>query len=299
MQRPVGVAGLSAALSGGRGFQMHNFRIDVFKGAAWAGHPASIAELHPPTIAKAEETFLKAMLETPWRQGHRSPAEWALSILLHIAILSAVILAPLLYTQVIDLRAFQTMLLVAPRPPAAAPPPRTVTQRAIKPVIQMLEPKALMAPAAIPAKIQVVRDEVAPPDPGVDGVIGGVPGGASGGVLGGIVGGTGTKLTPPPPAVKAGTILRVGGDIKAPRELYKPAPVYPPIAQIAHTQGVVTIDALINERGDVVQARAIDGPALLIPAALEAVLKWKYEPTYLDGVPVSIRMHVEVKFTLR
>ncbi|HEV3481850.1 MAG TPA: energy transducer TonB [Candidatus Acidoferrales bacterium] len=278
---------------------MHNFGIDVFKGAAWAGHPASIAELHPPTIAKAEETFLKGMLETPWRQGHRSPAEWALSILLHIAIVSAVVLAPLFYTQVIDLRAFQTMLLVAPRPPAAAPPPATVTQRAMKPAIHMFEPKALMAPATIPAKIRIVRDEAAPPDPGVDGVIGGVPGGASGGVLGGIIGGTPAKLAPPPPAAKTGRILRVGGDIKAPRELYKPAPVYPTIAQIAHTQGVVIIEALINEHGDVVQAQAIDGPGLLIPAALAAVLKWKYEPTYLDGEPVSIRMHVEVKFTLR
>lgn len=279
---------------------MRNFGIDVFKGAAWAGHSASIVELHPPTIVKAEETFLKGMLETPWRQGHRSPAEWALSILLHIAIVSAVILAPLFYTQVIDLRAFQTMLLVAPRPPAAAPPPATATQRAIKPAIHMLEPKALMAPAMIPAKIRIVRDEAAPPDPGMGGVIGGVPGGASGGVLGGIIGGTpGAQLAPPRPAVKAGRILRVGGDIKAPRELYKPAPAYPTIAQIAHIQGVVIIEALINEHGDVVQAQAIDGPGLLIPAALAAVLKWKYEPTYLDGEPVSIRMHVEVKFTLR
>jgi len=276
---------------------MHNVGIDVFKGAAWAGHPASMAELHPPTLAKAEETFLKGMLDTPWRQGHRSPAEWALSILLHIAIVSAVVLAPLFYTQVIDLRAFQTMLLVAPRPPAAAPP-ATVTQKAVKPALHMLEPKALMAPAMIPAKVQMVRDEAAPPDPGLDGVIGGVAGGVSGGVLGGIIGNA-AKPAPPAPSVKAGTILRVGGDIKAPRELYKPAPVYPTIAQIAHTQGVVTIDALINEHGDVVQAQAIDGPGLLIPAALAAVMKWKYEPTYLDGVAVSIKMHVEVKFTLR
>ncbi len=279
---------------------MHNFGIDVFKGVAWAGHPASIAELHPPTTAKAEETFLKGMLETPWRQGHRSPAEWAVSILLHISIVSAVILAPLFYTQVIDLRAFQTMLLVAPRPPAAAPPPATVAQRAIKPAIHVLEPKALTAPAMIPAKIRIVRDEAAPPDPGVDGVIGGVPGGVSGGVLGGIIGGAPvTQPVPPRPAVKAGRILRVGGVVQAPRELYKPPPVYSQIAQLARVQGVVTIEALIDEHGDVVQAQAIDGPGLLIPAALAAVMKWKYEPTYLDGVAVSIKMDVEVKFTLR
>lgn len=277
---------------------MFHSGVDLFKGAVWAGHPASAAELRYPTIAKAEETFLKGMLETPWKQGRRSPAEWALSILVHVILVSAVVLAPLLFTQVIDLRDFRVMFLVAPRPPAAAPPPAMAAQKVVKPVAHLL-PKTLMAPTMIPAKVKVVRDEVAPPELAVDGVIGGVPGGESGGVLGGIIGGIagGAKL-PPPPAKKE-RIVRVGGDIKAPRELYKPGPVYPPIALSAQIQGVVEIDALIDEHGDVVHAQAIGGPPLLIPSALAAVLKWKYEPTRLDGEPVSIRMHVLVKFSLR
>jgi protein TonB len=254
--------------------------------------------LHVPTIAKAEETFLKGMLETPWKQGRRSPADWALSILVHAIIVSAVVLVPLFFTQVIDLRGFQVMFLVAPRPPAAAPPPAMTAQKVAKPAVHLLQSKTLMAPTIIPAKVQIARDEVAPPDPGV---VGGVLGGDSGGALGGIIGGIagGARPAPPPPSGKTERVVRVGGVVKAPRELYKPEPVYPPIARTAHVQGVVTIDALIDEHGDVVQARAIDGPALLIPSALAAVLKWKYEPTYLDGDPVSIKMHVEVRFTLR
>jgi periplasmic protein TonB len=276
---------------------MFNTGVDLFKGAVWAGHPASAAELHPLTIAKAEETFLKGMLETPWKQGRRSPAEWAVSILVHVIIVSAVLLAPLVFTQVIDLRSFQVMFLVAPRPPAAPPPPMAA-QRVAKAIVHLL-PKTLMAPTMIPAKVQIVRDEVAPPDLGMDGVVGGVAGGDSGGVLGGIIGGIAAGAKPPPPPAKTGRIVRVGGIIKAPRELYRPDPVYSPIARTAHVQGVVNIEALIDEHGDVVRAQAIDGPGLLIPNALAAVLKWKYEPTYLDGEPVSIKMHVEVRFSLR
>jgi len=165
---------------------------------------------------------------------------------------------------------------------------------------RILETKALTAPTMVPRTVQVVHDEMEAPDLGV-GVIGGVPGGDSGGALGGIIGGigSGAKPAPPPPSAKVPRIVRVGGLVKAPRELYKPEPVYSPIARTAHVEGVVTIDALIDEHGDVVQAHAIDGPALLIPSALAAVVKWKYEPTYLDGDPVSIRMHVEVSFRLR
>jgi len=274
--------------------------IDLFKGAVWEGPAGSAAILPPQSMAKAQETFLKGMLETPWKQGRRSPAEWAVSILLHVVIVSAVVVTPLFFTQVIDLRGFQAMFLVAPRPPAAPPAPAMAAQKAPRPVARILETKALTAPTMVPRTVQVVHDEMEAPDLGV-GVIGGVPGGDSGGALGGIIGGigSGAKPAPPPPSAKVPRIVRVGGLVKAPRELYKPEPVYSPIARTAHVEGVVTIDALIDEHGDVVQAHAIDGPALLIPSALAAVVKWKYEPTYLDGDPVSIRMHVEVSFRLR
>jgi hypothetical protein len=42
----------------------------------------------------------------------------------------------------------------------------------------------------------------------------------------------------------------------------------------------------------------VSGPPLLLAPALQAVLKWRYEPTYLDGIPVSIQMEVEVGFRL-
>jgi protein TonB len=47
-----------------------------------------------------------------------------------------------------------------------------------------------------------------------------------------------------------------------------------------------------------VQARAVSGHPLLIAAALQAVLQWKYEPTTLSGTPVSVQMEVTVHFNL-
>jgi protein TonB len=43
---------------------------------------------------------------------------------------------------------------------------------------------------------------------------------------------------------------------------------------------------------------AISGHPLLIPAALEAVRKWKYEPTYLNDEAIPVQLIVTVTFQL-
>jgi protein TonB len=60
----------------------------------------------------------------------------------------------------------------------------------------------------------------------------------------------------------------------------------------------VVVNAVIDERGNVVGARALSGHPLLIPAALKAVLQWKYVPTLLNGAPVAVEMEVTVHFKL-
>jgi len=132
------------------------------------------------------------------------------------------------------------------------------------------------------------------------GVPGGVPGG-TGNLLGGIVGGTAvpTEVVAAPAAVpekKEKEILRVGGDVKPPRKVYSPAPNYPALARAAHISGVVLIDAVIDEQGNIVNARVIQGQSLLVPEALRTVMQWKYEPTYLNGVPYPIQLTITVHF---
>jgi len=257
----------------------------------------SVQALRPVAAGEAQETFLRGLLDLPTEHKERHPFDWVISLAIHIVIVAAVVIAPLAFTQVLDLRNFQLTYLTMPKPPAAAPPPAPAVAQAVRHLVQ-LKQNALVAPVSIPRNIAVIKDEAAPAiDTG--GVIGGVPGGESGGVLGGIIGGTGTAPVPPPPVAPATKkIYRVGGEVKEPRPVSIVQPDYPPIARTAHAQGVVVIDAVINEDGDIVQAHVVSGPGLLVAAALRAVARWKYEPTILDGTPVPIEMQVQVHFSM-
>jgi protein TonB len=93
--------------------------------------------------------------------------------------------------------------------------------------------------------------------------------------------------------------VRIGGDVKEPKKLVDVRPTYPPLAMQAKVQGVVIIEATIGKDGSVKEARLLRPVALLGDAALEAVRKWKYTPTLLNGYPVEVLMTVTVNFTLK
>lgn len=256
--------------------------------------PASPKPVPRVTAEEAQNTILHGLLDTPLARDDRNPLDLVISLAIHVAMIAAVILVPLAFTQVIDLNNLRATYLTMPRPPAApAPRPPALPE---KRAYHAIQPSALTMPTVIPQKVIQFKDEAAPDVAGI-GVEGGVPGGETGGVLGGILGGV-SNVPAPLPAAPKKTIHRVGGDIKPPRELVRVAPTYSPIARTARVEGTVEIEAIIDEHGDVVQAHAVSGPGLLIASALEAVLKWKYEPTYLDGTPVAIEMKVQVNFHL-
>ena len=100
--------------------------------------------------------------------------------------------------------------------------------------------------------------------------------------------------TPPQPPPVA-----VAGQLEPARLLSSPVPSYPPIARSQSTQGVVVINAEVNEQGRVIDMKFISGPALLRSAAMDAVRNWRYEPARLDGQPISTRVQVSVKFSLQ
>jgi protein TonB len=191
-----------------------------------------------------------------------------------------------------------------PPPPAAASQPRP----AQRPPTHAYVPGKLTAPSFIPKRALTTSSGASVPpvlSAGVaGGAPGGIPGGQVGGVLGGVLGGSlgNAPPPPPPPPVAAAAAPKkpvlVGGDVKEPKLLYGPAPLYPPLAKLSHVSGEVFIDAIINEHGNVTGMRALSGPPLLIPAALAAVAKWKYEPTVLNGVPTPVELKVEVDFNI-
>jgi TonB family protein len=75
-------------------------------------------------------------------------------------------------------------------------------------------------------------------------------------------------------------------------------PAYPPLAKQAGVQGVVLFSAVIGTDGSVQNLKLIGGHPLLVPAAMEAVKKWVYEPTRVNGKPVAIEAQIDVKFAL-
>jgi periplasmic protein TonB len=92
--------------------------------------------------------------------------------------------------------------------------------------------------------------------------------------------------------------VRVGGQIRPPAKIRNVPPVYPQIAQSARVQGVVIIEATIDRTGKVTQTRVLRSIPLLDQAALDAVRKWEYEPTLVNGVAVPVIVTITVRFTL-
>jgi periplasmic protein TonB len=101
-----------------------------------------------------------------------------------------------------------------------------------------------------------------------------------------------------PPTSVPPSVVHVGGVIREPRKIVNVQPVYPEIARISKIQGLVIIEATIDERGSVLDARVLRSVALLDAAALTAVRQWRYTPTLLNGVPVRVLMTVTIQFSL-
>ncbi|HEY6444714.1 MAG TPA: TonB family protein [Candidatus Acidoferrales bacterium] len=222
-----------------------------------------------------------ARTHKPWSIG--------LSVIIQAAILGAMLLIPLIYTQVLP-KGMLTTFLVAPPPPPPPPPPQQAVVKQVKPV-KVIAVNKMAAPTVIPKKIEIAKDE---PPPAVNpSDTAGVAGG-TGDVLGGV--GTGAAPAPPPPA--APKRISVGGNVQAAALVNKVEPQYPPIAKTAHVSGTVVLHAIIAKDGSVEKLQFVSGPALLMASAMSAVKEWRYRPTMLNGQPVEVDTTVQVVFSL-
>jgi protein TonB len=208
------------------------------------------------------------------------------SIVAHSLIIAAAIIVPVVATDGLILPRQLAIIVYPTEPPLppSPPPPRGDT-RAQPPVITSAVP--LVAPPAIIQEIPIQL--TTGPIPGIESV-GLVPGG---------------DYSAPPPAPAAAPVpdrapLRAGGDVKRPLKVRDAAPAYPPLARAAHVEGVVIIEATIGPDGQVQDARILRSANPLLNAeALDAVRRWEYTPTLLNGIPVAIVMTVTVDFRLR
>jgi protein TonB len=216
-------------------------------------------------------------------------ATFSLSMLVHGALLSAVLVGPLLLSDSLPAPVSRLQVFFAP-PLAVPPPPPPAAPRAPSASPRRLAsaPRpVLAAPVEIPER--VLPGEIL--DPGAaDGVPGGVEGGVPGGVVGAVV--AGLPEAPPPQPV------RVGGQIREPAKLRHVDPAYPDVAVRAGVQGIVILECSLDPQGRVVDVRVLRGLPLLTEPAIAAVKQWAYTPTLLDGVPVPVILPVTVRFAL-
>jgi len=92
--------------------------------------------------------------------------------------------------------------------------------------------------------------------------------------------------------------IRVGGNVQQANLIQKVQPRYPVQAKQDHVQGKVQFTVLIGKDGHVQNVDLVSGEPVLADAAKEAVEKWVYKPTLLNGQPVEVVTQVDVNFTL-
>lgn len=78
-----------------------------------------------------------------------------------------------------------------------------------------------------------------------------------------------------------------------------PRPTYPEIARAAQAQGDVVVDVTVDEQGNVAHANALGGHPLLQSAAVNAARQAKFRPTFLQGVPVTVKGQLLYNFVIQ
>src|SRR5260370_41893779 len=108
-------------------------------------------------------------------------------IFLEIIAMGIMVLFPLIFTEAVQ-KQMKMSFVVAPPPPPPPTPPAAAPVKIVKQIQTDIVNGALRTPTKIPQKIQMIKEEEAPPAMASSGVVGGVPGGIPGGSMGGVMG---------------------------------------------------------------------------------------------------------------
>ncbi len=93
--------------------------------------------------------------------------------------------------------------------------------------------------------------------------------------------------------------VKVDADTQQRKLVHSVRPVYPDVARQAGIEGTVRLKAIIARDGSVQALKVISGEPALANAAVEAVRKWRYRPTVMEGKPVAVVTTVTVEFQLK
>ena len=226
------------------------------------------------------------------------------SFIINILVILVMLVIPLAFTEQLPTAQLLTFL-VAPAPPPPPPPPAAAeVQRVVRQIqTDVLNNGELRTPTKIPQKIQMIREDVAPPPmAATGGVVGGVPGGIPGGQMGGVIGSvisSTSSLSAVPKFVPATPQrIRISAGVTKGMCIHREEPVYPTLAKAARVQGEVVLSAVIDSKGLIQNLQLVSGHPMLVPAAIAAVTKRRYKPFLLNGQPVEVETTITVIFTL-
>jgi protein TonB len=214
---------------------------------------------------------------------------WPVSLAAHGVTLGALLVVPILSAPALPVvPSTLTVFMTAPDRPQPPPPRRVVDVSKVPDSLKAATVAPTDAPYGVVPEtgLEMAAPELTSgaPDPGV------VPG-VEPGLLAAL-----ERVDPPAPPDAP---VRPGVQIDEPRKIVDAPLSYPPAALAARVEGVVIIEATIGLAGDVEDARVLRSAPLLDQAALDAVRRWKYTPTRLNGVPVRVILTVTVRFKLR
>ena len=94
----------------------------------------------------------------------------------------------------------------------------------------------------------------------------------------------------------AASLVNVGSLLDYATE--KVAPVYPSAAKTMRAAGVVKVEVVVDENGEIEAVKSAAGHSLLAAAARDAIRKWKFRPVIRDGHAVRAEGYVNFNFTL-
>ncbi|MDQ1388002.1 MAG: periplasmic protein TonB [Acidobacteriaceae bacterium] len=241
--------------------------------------------------------FEDSLLESGGRLKTRRGRTTTFAIILEIALIGVMVLLPLIFTEALPKQQLMTFL-VAPPPPPPPPPPAAAPVKIVKQIQTDIVNGALRTPTKIPQKVQMIKEDEAPPQMAATGVVGGVPGGIPGGQMGGVIGGIISSTPVAVPKVATPQRVRVSAGVTSGLLVKRIQPNYPPLARQARIQGTVVLHAVISKEGAIENLTLVSGHPMLAPAAIDAVKQWRYKPYLLNGEPVEVDTEVQVNFTL-
>src|ERR1700721_2696923 len=240
--------------------------------------------------------FEDSLIESGNKLKTKRFATSIVSFIGQFALIGILILIPLIYTDALPKTQLMTFLVAPPPPPPPPPPPAAAPPKVVKIQSEVINGQ-LRTPTKIPDKVQMIKEEEAPPDLGA-GVPGGVPGGIPGGSAGGGMGGILSSANVAVPKIATPQRVRVSSGVSTGLLIRKVQPNYPQLAKQARIQGAVVLQAEISKDGTIQNLQLISGHPMLAPAAIGAVKKWRYKPYLLNGEPVAVETQVVVNFSL-